>query len=121
MKITKEILRNIIEEELEGVLNEQDYLDKAKKMLSKHPIAKGVKSLGKAARKFASTQGPRYKSRAQAQAALDKAGDAPGTDSMKKDVAVNRQAVGRLRTEIQNLKTRIGNLEAKAGMDPGST
>lgn len=127
MKITKEILRNIIKEELEGVLNEMLLNEQERSALKRFgdrlaQTAKGAaKPVAQAIDRFASTQSPRYKSRAQAQAALDKAGDAPGTDSMKKDLARAFQQAARNRTDIQRLKTRIGHLEAEAGMDPGNT
>lgn len=125
MKITRKILQNIIEEELESVLNEQDYLDKAKKMISKHPMAKGAKAIGKFAREFGSTQGPRYKSRAQAQAALDKAAT-PSTglgqtvvDLQNKlaDMAdIRDQQLDSLAGRIQAIEKKLNLIKKKLGL-----
>lgn len=118
MKITKEILQKIVKEEIESVLsemslNEQNKLQKAMDPLD---LAGQAQEFG---RRFAGAQGDRYKSRAEAQAALDKAAAAPGTASMKKDVARAHQAAARLRSEVQSLKTRVGTLEKKLGMNSG--
>ena len=118
MKITRKILENIIKEEIKSVLSEMSLSEQSKLQKAMDPLDL-VGQAQEFGQRFASTQGERYKSRAEAQAALDKAAAAPGTASMKKDVARAHQAAARLRSEVQSLKTRVSKLEQKLGMDSG--
>ena len=111
-------LKQIIKEEIKSVLSEMSLNEQSKLQKAMDPLDL-VGQAREFGQRFAGAQGDRYKSRAEAQAALDKAAAAPGTASMKKDVGRLHQTAARMRSDVQSLKMRVSKLEKKLGMDSG--
>jgi paraquat-inducible protein B len=112
MKITKEILQKIVKEEIESVLNEMSLNEQERSRLRKavdpaNLIGRGQKFV----QRFKSTQTPRYKSRAQAQAALNKATE--GT--LDAQLRQSKEFVDTVQY-INNVNQRVKAIEKKLGI-----
>ena len=114
MKMTKEILQNIIKEELESVLSEMSLNEQERNFISK--LGKVGDPLGLVQRgrkfvdKFKGAQGERYKSRKQAAAALATAA-VPKTPLGQTVLALQNELRGFYEARDEQMATLLGRIE----------
>ncbi len=112
MKMTKEILQNIIKEELESVLSEMSLNEQERNFISKSLDPLGLVQKGRRlANQVKVAQTPRYKSRKQAAAALATAA-VPKTPLGQTVLALQNELRGFYEARDEQMASLLGRIEA---------